>query len=418
MPAESRLNRTWSASAASGPGMVHRRRFLGLAAAACTAAWSRRIPAAEKRWRVGVIGHTGHGDYGHGLATMWLGLPETKIVGLADANAAGLEKMHGTLGNVPAFADYREMLAQARPELVAICPRHIGEHREMALAAIAAGARGLYCEKPFCRTPAEADEIVAACRKSGAKLAIAHRNHYHPALPVTRRALQDGEIGQLLEIRCRGKEDTRGGAPDLWVLGSHLFDYVRYFVGDAAACSAVILQGARPARPDDLVEGAEGVGPLAGDRLHARFEMQDGLPVYFDSIRNAGVRAAGFGVQLIGTKGIIDLRTDAETMAHLVPGNPFQPTAEPRPWIPITSGGVGQPEPLKNLNALVAQHQLPGRDLIQAISDDRPPLCSDVDGRGIIEMIHATFASHVKNGERVPLPLENREHPFARWGRA
>ena len=35
--------------------------------------------------RVGVIGHTGHGDYGHGVNTMWLGMPETEIVAIADA---------------------------------------------------------------------------------------------------------------------------------------------------------------------------------------------------------------------------------------------------------------------------------------------------------------------------------------------
>ena len=43
-----------------------------------------------------------------------------------------------------------------------------------------------------------------------------------------------------------------------------------------------------------------------------------------------------------GNKGLIDIRIDAEPLAHLVPGNPFRPTATPRPWIPITSAGIGR----------------------------------------------------------------------------
>ena len=35
---------------------------------------------SERKLRVAVIGHTGHGDYGHGLDTMWLRVPETEIV--------------------------------------------------------------------------------------------------------------------------------------------------------------------------------------------------------------------------------------------------------------------------------------------------------------------------------------------------
>src|SRR5690606_11892373 len=114
------------------------------------------------------------------------------------------------------------MLAEVRPDIVVVAPRHLDQHRDMAVAAAESGARGIYCEKPFCRTPAEADAIVAACERSGTQLAIAHRNRYHPAVPVALAAVKDGAIGRLLEVRCRGLEDQRGGAQDLWVLGTHL----------------------------------------------------------------------------------------------------------------------------------------------------------------------------------------------------
>lgn len=398
---------------------VDRRRFLQLSAMAAstmgTMLLTPKVRADEKRWRVGIIGHTGQGDYGHNLDTIWLTLPQTQVVAFADADEAGRQKEQAKLPGVKAFADYHRMLDEVKPDIVVVAPRVLTEHREMILAAVAAGARGVYCEKPMCCTPAEADEIVTACEAAGTRLAIAHRNRYHPALPAVKTAIAQGAIGKLLEVRGRGKEDQRGGCLDLWVLGCHVIDLARYFSGDPLACSSVIEQGNRLAVCSDLVTGDEGVGLIAGDRLHARFDMSSGIPFFFDSIKQAGVGKAGFGLQLIGNAGIIDLRIDREPLAHLVPGNPFQPTAKPRPWIPISSAGVGKPEPMADLVNQVLQHQLAARELIAAISEKRPTLCDAQDGRAIVEMIHAVFTSHIMDGRRIPLPLASRAHPFEIW---
>lgn len=394
---------------------MHRRRFLSLTAAAAAALPAGIAAAAESRWRVAIIGHTGRGAYGHNLHTLWLGLPETEVVGVADPDERGRAAAQQALGGPPAFTDYREMLHQLRPQIVAVAPRHVDQHCEMVVAAAEAGARGIYCEKPFCRTPGEADRIVAACRRSGTKLAIAHRNRYHPALPVVQRAVADGEIGRLLEIRGRGREDHRGGVQDLWVLGTHVLDMFRGFAGEAAACSAVLLQDDRPVTPGDVRAGEEGIGPVAGNRLHARFEMTAGVTAYFDSIRDRVDADANFGLQLIGNKGLIDVRIDLEPLAHLVPGNPFRPTTNPRPWIPISSAGVGRPEPVPEMKSLVERHIFAVRDLLAAIQEDRPPQSSQTDGRAVVEMIHAVLASHVRNGARVLLPLEHRGHAFEGW---
>ncbi|MEZ6032821.1 MAG: Gfo/Idh/MocA family oxidoreductase [Planctomycetaceae bacterium] len=373
------------------------------------------VARSQKRWRVGIIGHTGRGNYGHGLHTMWLALPEAEIAGLADPDEAGREQARVQVGLNSAYADYRRMLTEVRPEIVVVSPRHVDQHRDMIIAAAESGARGIYCEKPFCRTPAEADEIVAACQRSGTRLALAHRNRYHPAVPVAVQAVQGGEIGRLLEVRCRGLEDKRGGAQDLWVLGTHVFDMARAFIGDAVSCSAEMLEGTRPVTRADIVEGAEGVGLIAGNRLHARYETTAGVPLYFDSIREAGVKAANFGLQLVGTGGIIDLRIDVEPLVHLVPGNPFMPTDKSRPWIPISSAGVGQPEPIADLKQQVAQHLFAARDLLAAVSENRSPLSSETDGRAILEMIHAAFASHAAGGLRVAIPLASRGHALETW---
>lgn len=409
------------AAGSSRSPLVHRRGFISFASTVVGLSpmfWraaNSSAAAPDERMRVAVIGHTGRGDFGHGLSTVWLKVPEAEIVAVADADAKGLAREKEKTGAKQAFLDYREMIAETRPDIVVVCPRHIDQHHEMILAAIDGDAKGIYCEKPFCRTLEEADEIVAACERTGAKVAIAHRNRYHPAVPAIIEAIKSGAIGKPLEIRCRGKEDGRGGAQDLWVLGTHLFNLVPQFSGKVTACSAVMMQGKRPVTPADVVAGTEGVGPIAGDELHARYETENGIPVFFDSIRNHGVASAGFGLQIIGTEGIIDMRMDTEPLAHYVPESPFRPSVKPRPWIPISSAGIGKPEPIEGIGHKVGHHLVAVDDLIAAIREDRPPLCSAEDGRATLEMVHGVYASHVAGGRSVLIPLATRTHPFLDW---
>jgi predicted dehydrogenase len=391
---------------------MDRRTFLCTAAVAATASRSLHAEGSEAL-RVGVIGHTGRGNYGHGLDTVWLRLPETRVVAVADADPAGLTAATERLKSPAGFADYRQMLDQVRPELVAICPRHPDQHLEMTLAALESGAKGIYMEKPFCRTPAEADQMLAAADARGAKIALAHRNRYHPALQAIDRLITQGAIGNPLEIRGRGKGDRRGGAEDLWVLGSHVLNLINYFGGPARSCSAILRQDGRPFTRQDIRPGNEALGPIAGNQLHARFELENGWIAYFDSIADDGTGGQGFGLQIIGSEGIIDLKSDRFPLAHLIPGNPFEPSSVGRAWVPISSAGPGKPEPIEDLVSLITHNVLPVRDLIASIGTDRRPLCDAREGAMTIEMICGTFASHQAGGRAVTLPLESREHPFA-----
>ncbi|TWT94421.1 Gfo/Idh/MocA family protein [Stieleria varia] len=364
-------------------------------------------PAAQ-RMRVAIIGDTGRGNYGHGLDSMWLKVPEAEIVAVADPNASGLKKELQKLNVSNGFDDYRQMLQEVRPDVVAVCPRHADQHHDMTLAAIKAGARGIYTEKPFCRTPAEADSILAACRRHNVKLAVAHRNRYHPTLQTIDRLIADGRIGRLLEIRGRGKGDHRGGVEDFWVLGSHVLNLIHYFGGEPRSCSAVLRHNGRPVVKSDVREGGEGLGPMAGDELHVRYEMSSGVIAYFDSIANDGTQGEGFGLQLIGSQGIIAIHCDREPLAHLCLGNPFQTNDQPRQWVAISTAGPGVPEPRKDLNEMIAHHGLPGRDLIESIREDRKPICDAFQGAATVEMICAAFESHRRQGVAVELPCTER----------
>jgi len=390
---------------------MQRREFL--AAASSLAIASRFVGAGESTptRRVAVIGHTGRGNYGHGLDTVWQQVPRAEIVAVADGDEAGLKQELQKLGIQQGYTDYQKMLDETKPEFVAIAPRHVDQHHAMALAAIEAGAKGLYVEKPFCRTPAEADELIAASERHGAKIAVAHRNRYHPTLKQIDTLIASGEFGRMLEIRGRGKGDRRGGSEDLWVLGGHVVNLVQYFAGDPLTCSATVTQDGRPITADDIKPGAEGLGPLAGNEVHARYETESGVIAYYDSIANDGTENS-YCMQFIGSKGVIVLHIDRDPLAHFIPGNPYQPTLEPRPWIPITTSGVGEDETQPELVKSVHNHVLGVQDLLDARDNNRAPLCDAHAGATTVEMICAVFESHRQGGKSVMLPLTDRGNPL------
>ncbi len=391
---------------------MNRRTFL--AASATAVSLPTLAKSLVKKLRVAVIGHTGRGNFGHGLDTVWMGLEETDIVAVADANAQGLANAKKKLKVSKGFADYRAMLKEMRPDIVAVCPRHADQHHDMVFAAIEAGAKGVYIEKPFVRTPAEADSLIVACKKHGAKIAVAHRNRYHPMLKVIDKFIADGKLGKLLEIRGRGKGDRRGGAEDLWVLGSHVLNLIHYFGGAPRNCSARLFQNGKPVTAAEVKPGNEGLGPLAGNELHARYEMARGVMAYFDSIANDGTQNHGFGLHLIDSKGILAIRNDRHPLAHFVPGNPFGPTVETRPWIPFTTAGLDKKQPnLKMIDDLV-HHVTAARDLVSAIRDNREPLCNVHEGAMTVEMICGVFESHRQGGRAVAIPLKERGNALAR----
>ena len=67
---------------------MHRRDFLGASALALTVTLLRAEPA-DRRLTVAVIGHTGQGNYGHGEDLVWLKVPRTTVVAVADADRKG-----------------------------------------------------------------------------------------------------------------------------------------------------------------------------------------------------------------------------------------------------------------------------------------------------------------------------------------
>jgi predicted dehydrogenase len=362
----------------------------------------------REKYRVAVIGHTGRGNYGHGLDTVWRELPECELIAVADADERGRAEAAKRLQVPKAFADYRTMLDQVQPQIVSIGPRWADQHRDMILEAAGRGIH-MYLEKPMCRSPQEADEIIEACETNRVKLAIAHQTRYSPRLRVVHDLLADGILGELLEIRGRGKEDHRGGGEDLWVLGSHVMNLIHQFGGEPQWCFAQLHQDGHPVVSEDVQPGNEGLGPLAGDTVHAMYGLEQERTAYFDSRRNAA--GGRFGVQLFGSRGVIEILTGHLPSVSLLQDPAWSPARSGRRWVPVTTAGINQPEVLPD-GGLLAGNILACRDLMESIQEDRHPECSMYEGRWTVEMICGVFESH-RVKKPVALPLENRVHPLS-----
>lgn len=386
------------------------RRELLTATAALAALGAAGRVRAEGPWRVGVIGHTGRGNYGHDIDTVWLDLPATRIVAVADPDPAGREEARKRLGGPTGYADYKEMLAREKPDLVAVCPRWPDQHRDMVVACAGAGVKGVLIEKPLARNLEEADALVAAADSAGMRVAVAHQTRISPRVAVIRQLLEQGKIGDLLEVRARGKEDARGGGEDMMVLGDHLFDVMRLLLGDPEWCFARVTDGDKPVTRAEVRRGGEDLGPLAGSHISAMFGFPKGVTATFGSTRAQHGRGKRFGVSLYGTLGAISFGTGPLPAAWILEDPSWTLFDAKGQWKPITSAGIDQPEPLKD-TGLRFGNKLIVADLLKAIEEKRRPVSSAHDGRDSLQMILAVYESH-RLGKPVTLPLSNRRHPL------
>lgn len=97
------------------------------------------------------------------------------------------------------YSDFREMLQTERPEIVAVVtPDHL--HAAVVEAAVEAGVRGIFCEKPLATTLQEADAIIAAVRGAGVTMNVNYTRRWYPEFVEARRLVRAGALGPLSQI--------------------------------------------------------------------------------------------------------------------------------------------------------------------------------------------------------------------------
>jgi predicted dehydrogenase len=373
------------------------------------------LPRFQGCYRAGVIGHTGRGNYGHGLDLSLSGLPGVEVVAVADPDEAARERTVQKTGAKLGYADYRAMLEAEKLDVVAVGPRQPDQRAEMLMATIESGVKAIYSEKPFARSLAEADRVLAAADARGVKIAVAHQNRAFPAWRTAKKLIDEGKIGRLRALKGYGKQDRRGGGQDLMVLGTHLLDLMRLFAGDPRWCTARVCQEGHDGTPSDAHPGEEAVGLVMGDDVVAHYGFDNGVNGSYESARaDDGGQGNYFRLDLCGRGGIVTVWSSTTMPVYLYP-RPFALPDKPDEWQVIQPEEQGMPEGApEGASAMHPANSFIVRDLLAALEEGRKPLSSGHDARAALEMIHAVYASHIA-GNRVAMPLVDRTHPLAVW---
>ena len=355
---------------------------------------------SDRIYNVGAIGRTGKGNYGHGLHLAYKGLNNVEFIAVADIDEAGREKAKSETGAKRAYTNYHEMLEKENLDIVSVCPRWVDCHLEMVLACIEANCH-VYCEKPMASSLEDGDRMVEAADRAGLKIAVAHQGVYLPGIQAIKQMLYEGRIDKVQAIYAHGKQDSRGGGEDRIVLGTHLFNMMRFFVGDIDWMFAHVTFQGHDITSNDIKEGTEPVGLVAGDCINSYFAFKNGVSGFFDSRKDQVGSDNRYGMDIAGSQGMISLRGGTASDIAIYPYSVWSPNNASQKW-----------ESLKlDDTSLSVGNQLAIIDLIDAIENDRKPISSGSDAVSALEMILGAYESQITGG-RVTFPMKNRKHPL------
>ena len=268
----------------------------------------------KPKLRIGLIGCGFMGKahaFGYATATRVFDLPyELELHTIADVNDLAATKAAAALGFSRATAEWRSLVADPDIDVVNItAPNAL--HKEMALAAIAAG-KHVYCEKPLAPLAADASEMTDAAERAGVKTQVGFNYLCNPMLGLAREMIAGGELGEIRGYRGVHAEDymadsagpftfrhdpAGGGA--LADIGSHALATAEFLMGLAAGpitsvmgdCVTMIAErpdgkgGKRRVEVDDVgrafLRFASGAtGSIEGNWIATGRKMQHDFEVY------------------------------------------------------------------------------------------------------------------------------------------
>jgi predicted dehydrogenase len=322
---------------------------------------------------------------GHNFAAAFAATPETKLVAIFDRGAETRADFVRCWGELPAYADYRRMLQEEAPDLLCIATRQT-LHATQIEQAVAAGVRGILCDKPLATSLAEADHIVTACRTQKVALAFALDRRWQPAYRHLRQLVAAGLVGSVTSIIAYG-------APNLINHGCHWCDTALMLLGDP---EPLWVSG----WVDDLVNEP----PDARRRLdppgRGQVGLSNGAVLYL--LPDGGRRPA---FEIIGDHGRLVVLNDGEA-SYL--------------WREQTGeGGAGlQPLALSGHSAPWPAGPAMVRDLVAAVETHTTTACDVDHARRATEIGFAIHHSDQQSGARVMLPVMERtlSIPSFPWG--
>ena len=317
---------------------------------------------------------------------------EVRVVAVYDRGAETRTEFQATWrdtwGEVAPYDDYQRMLDEVRPDIVCIATRQT-HHCDQIVRGVAAGVRGILCDKPFVTTLAEADAALGACRGAGVAIAYGTEWRWSEEYRWLARRVRDGAVGTVQAILAHG-------LPNLVFHGCHWYDIALMLVGDP---EPLWVSG----RVDEV--GAQ--EPDEGRRLdppgHAWVGLANGAKLAL--LPEGGGRA----FTILGSAGRLEIVNDAR-QAYLWEARSGTP-GENLAAAPANLEVPQPTEPWPRGPALV-------RDLVRAVRDSTTTRCDVPQIRRATEIGFAVHESNAAGGAAVSLPVAHRSRridPRA-WG--
>jgi predicted dehydrogenase len=151
---------------------------------------------------------------------------DTTLTAAADTDPAALNSFCDRFAIRNRYTDYATLLKKEKPEIVSVCS-HETLHAAMVIGAARHKPLAILCEKPMALTLAEADAMVAACRRAGTMLVIGHQRRFSPQYIAARQVVESGRLGPIRLIEAYGHPGT-----SLLVDSTHTVDLIRFFMDE------------------------------------------------------------------------------------------------------------------------------------------------------------------------------------------
>ena len=273
----------------------------------------------KKSLNIGIIG-TGFMGKAHAFAyrSALAAFPEIPVPVLkmiADVSAESAEKAAHQYGFEKSSGDWRDLINDKAIDVVSITtPNTL--HKEMALAAIAAG-KHVHCEKPLSPTLKESEEMLRAAEARGVHTQVGFNYIKNPMLKVARDMIAAGELGEITGFRGIHAEDYMHDPESPWTwridpsggpgviadLGSHVIGMARFLLGPIAAVNADVETVIKQ-RPK--ARGSSEMVPVLVDdvaRILVRFEKGFGGTIEANWVKIGRQMQLAFEIE--GSKGAL-----------------------------------------------------------------------------------------------------------------
>ena len=260
-----------------------------------------------KRLRMGIVGAGVMGSKYARTATNQSSRFRCEVAAICDADQARADVLATEVGSTR-YTDLQEMLNQQDLDLVYLAvPDTV--HKTPAIQCIEAGVAVLI-EKPLATSVEESVQIVQAARTHHVLVEVNFSNRWNPTFVTAKRAIDAGDIGDLIGINARlsnahkvpesmpwASSTTTG-----WFLLSHVFDIGHWLSGKhAEAIYARGVRGSLEAQGIDTFDIIHCIVSYVGGAsgaYEAAWMLPNGLPSPVD-----------FKFQAIGTRGMIAIDT-------------------------------------------------------------------------------------------------------------